>query len=279
MKPSIEDIARIVTAQQQKNARFAARVVQATPTGDVLPYHGLTIHQTPYLAWLREHYVVSDASPMVERMRVAAEIALYTPPTETVLITGETGTGKEIFARSFAAGGLPFVSVNCTGLPDYLIESELFGHVAGSFTGALSTKRGLLQVASNGVLLLDEIGDMPVHLQPKLLRAIQERVIRPVGGVEEIPIACRVIAASHQDLRAKLREDLFWRISTHQIHLIPLSERLDDAVVYLTGKGVPSVIVKRFVDTYTGGNFRAVQQFYSRWRLATKCAAAGTPPA
>lgn len=279
MKPSTEDIARIVAAQQQKNARFAAKVVQASPTSDILPYHGLTVEQTPYLAWLKENYIVSDDSPMRERMRLCAEIALYTPPTETVLITGETGTGKELFARTFAAGGLPFVSVNCTGLPDYLIESELFGHVAGAFTGAIATKRGLLQVAGKGVLLLDEIGDMPRHLQPKLLRAIQERVIRPVGGVEEIPITCRIIAASHQDLRAKLREDLFWRISTHVVHLLPLSERMGDAIEWLARKGVSELFIRNFVKDYTGGNFRAVQQFYSRWRLAKKCTAAGTPVA
>ena len=159
------------------------------------------------------------------------------PSDSTILITGESGTGKEVVAQvihqqSERAVG-EFVSVNCGALPDTLLESELFGHMRGSFTGAIRDKEGLFKVASGGTLFLDEIGDMSPALQVKLLRALQEREILPLGATKPVKIDVRVIAATNSDLEAKqrsgeFRSDLFYRLSVIPIHIKPLRERKDD---------------------------------------------------
>ena len=157
--------------------------------------------------------------------------------SSTILIAGESGTGKELFAKAIHYNSLrkdgPFVSVNCGAMPESLLESELFGHVRGAFTGAVLNKKGLFEVADRGTLLLDEIGEMHQGMQVKLLRALQEKSIRPVGGTEEIPIDVRVIAATNQDLQkavesGKLREDLFYRINVIPLRIPPLRERKED---------------------------------------------------
>jgi len=154
-----------------------------------------------------------------------------------VLILGESGTGKELVARSIHYSGprrqKPFVPVDCSALVPTLIESELFGYVKGAFTGAFHTKQGLLEVADEGTLFLDEIGDLPVDLQAKLLRALQEREVKPVGATERIPISVRVIAATHRDLETAIRagtfrQDLYFRLNVVQIKLPPLRERKSD---------------------------------------------------
>jgi len=153
------------------------------------------------------------------------------------LVYGESGTGKELVARSIhfsgARRGGPFVAVNCGAIPENLIESELFGYRKGAFTGAHRNKTGYFLAASGGTLFLDEIGDMPMHTQVKVLRAIAERRIAPLGGVEEVPIDLRIIAASNKDLESlvaegRFRDDLFYRLNVVRIDLPPLRERSGD---------------------------------------------------
>jgi len=160
-------------------------------------------------------------------------------PTVTVLLTGETGTGKELLARAIHYNGprrdAPFVDVNCAAIPENLLESELFGHEKGAFTGATGTKPGLMQLADGGTLFLDEIGHLPLPLQGKLLRALEERTIRRVGGTRSIPFDVRLVAATHVELagavrRGEFREDLSYRINVVPIELPALRARAGDIV-------------------------------------------------
>ena len=155
----------------------------------------------------------------------------------TVLITGESGTGKELVARAIhdlsPRAERPFISINCGAFTETLLESELFGYIKGSFTGANANRKGLFEAANKGTIFLDEIGEMSPAMQVKLLRVLQERRIRPVGAHDEIPIDARVIAATNRDLKqmsdeGSFREDLFYRVSVIPIHLPPLRERRDD---------------------------------------------------
>ena len=161
----------------------------------------------------------------------------------SVLLTGESGTGKELVARAIhrrsARAGKPFVPINCGAIPENLLESELFGHEKGSFTGAHATKRGKFESADGGTIFLDEIGELPLPLQVKLLRFLQDHIIERVGGGEPIPVDVRVIAATNQDLetmigRKEFREDLFYRINTVRIALPPLRDRGDDLLLLAT---------------------------------------------
>jgi transcriptional regulator with GAF, ATPase, and Fis domain len=154
-----------------------------------------------------------------------------------VLIQGESGTGKELVARAIHFNGprkdRPFVSENCAAIPETLLESELFGYARGAFTGATADKKGLFEVAAGGTLFLDEIGDMPLDMQKKLLRVLQEKEVRPVGGKRTIPVDVRILSASNQDLRRlvsenKFREDLLYRLNVITVELPPLRERSDD---------------------------------------------------
>lgn len=155
----------------------------------------------------------------------------------TVLVTGESGTGKEMAARAVhllsRRGDHPFVSINCAALPENLLESELFGHVRGSFTGAVAEKKGMFEVAQRGTLFLDEVGETSPWTQVKLLRALQERTVRRVGGTEEIPVDVRIIAATNQDLKkrieeGKFREELFYRLNVIAFEMPPLRKRVED---------------------------------------------------
>jgi len=154
-----------------------------------------------------------------------------------VLLTGESGTGKEMVARAIHFSGnraeLPFLGINCSAIPETLIESELFGHKKGSFTGAVSNKKGLFEAAESGTLFLDEIGELPLSTQVKLLRAIQERRIKAVGGLEEVRVEARIIAATNLDLEqevgaGRFREDLYYRLNVVPIHIPPLRDRRED---------------------------------------------------
>jgi two-component system response regulator PilR (NtrC family) len=155
----------------------------------------------------------------------------------SVLLTGESGTGKEVVARALHASGTraaaKFVAVNCGALPEALMESELFGHEKGAYTGAGTREDGLFRTANGGTLFLDEVGELPLPLQVKLLRVLQERKVRPVGGKEEIPVDVRVVAATNVDIDEAVREgafrqDLFYRLNVIRMHLPPLRERTED---------------------------------------------------
>ncbi len=181
--------------------------------------------------------VIGDSPPM----RALAEQLRKLAPTDiAVLVLGETGTGKELVARSLHEQSLqakgPFVSVNCAAIPSELMESELFGHMKGSFTGADDDRQGLMELASGGTLFLDEIGDMPLAMQAKLLRALQDGSVRPVGSGQARPVALRVISATHRDVPAMIengqfRQDLFYRIAGAEVLVPPLRARGDDVLL------------------------------------------------
>ena len=175
------------------------------------------------------------SSPVIEKLKNT--IRTVAPTASTVLIYGESGTGKELVARAVHScstrASEPFVSINCGAFPETLLESELFGYVKGAFTGASQNKRGLFEVASGGTIFLDEIGEMSLSMQVKLLRVLQERTIRPVGGTQEVPVDVRVIAATNRDLREMIvngtfREDLYYRVSVIPIQVPALRERRED---------------------------------------------------
>src|SRR5687768_6951797 len=181
------------------------------------------------------HNVVGSSSAIRRVIDLGCKVAGH--PGTTVLIQGETGTGKELFARgvhySSPNSADPFVAINCSAIPEHLLESELFGHEKGAFTGADSQKRGLFEFAGNGTVFLDEIGEMPQSLQPKMLRALEERKVRRVGGLKEIDIGCRVIAATNRDLSTFVQEghfraDLFYRLGVFRLELPPLRDRVSD---------------------------------------------------
>jgi DNA-binding NtrC family response regulator len=193
-------------------------------------------------------------SPKMQRVyRLIEKVSQHNYP---VLILGESGTGKELVARSIHFSGprqsKPFVPVDCSALVPTLIESELFGYVKGAFTGAMHSKTGLMEAAGSGTLFLGEIGDMPVDLQAKLLRALQEREVKPVGSAERVSISTRVIAATNRDLEASVRQgqfrqDLFFRLNVVQIKLPPLRERKSD---------IP-LLVNSFLEKFCEPNGRA----------------------
>jgi DNA-binding NtrC family response regulator len=178
--------------------------------------------------------MVGAAAPMQEVFSLIRQVA---PTSATVLISGESGTGKELAARAVHAlsprRGGAFVAINCAALPESLIESELFGHEKGAFTGALERRRGCIELAHGGTLLLDEIGEMPLGTQSKLLRVIEERRVRRLGSPREVEVDVRVLAASNRVLpdevrMGRFREDLFFRLNVFQLRMPPLRERLAD---------------------------------------------------
>src|SRR5579864_2260275 len=180
-------------------------------------------------------------SAAIQRLKQVIRTVAAT--SSTVLVQGESGTGKELVARAVHAcsprAGEPFVSINCGAFPETLLESELFGYVKGAFTGATQNKRGLFESANGGTIFLDEISEMSLAMQVKLLRVLQERSIRMVGGTGEIPIDVRVIAATNRDLREMIanggfREDLFYRVSVIPVDVPSLRERRDDVELLAT---------------------------------------------
>jgi two-component system response regulator HydG len=218
--------------------------------------------------------------------RVVDLIARVADAEVTVLVTGESGTGKELVARALHArsrrSGKPFVAVNCAAVPEGLLESELFGHARGAFTDAKEARVGLFQQASGGTLFLDEIGDMPMPLQPKLLRVLQERTVRPVGTSQEVPVDVRIVAATNRDLEEaieerRFREDLYFRINVVQLPIPPLRARGADVLQLAqhftsrfaarSGKlvvGISSAAAERMIVYAWPGNVRELQNCIER---------------
>ena len=179
--------------------------------------------------------LVGTSLPMRAAITMGCKVAAH--PGTTVLLQGETGTGKELFARGIHYSGdyssEPFVAINCAAIPEQLLESELFGHERGAFSGAVSSKPGLFEFAAGGTVFLDEIGEMPLSLQPKLLRILESKQVRRLGSLRERDVRCRIVAATNRDLAqlstdGGFREDLYYRLSVVRIDLPPLRERPSD---------------------------------------------------
>jgi DNA-binding NtrC family response regulator len=207
--------------------------------------------------------VADDDRPMVATDAVMTELKLLAdqiaPSDASVLITGESGVGKEVMARYLhkrsRRAEKPYISVNCAAIPDNLLESELFGHEKGAFTGAVARRIGKFEEADGGTLLLDEISEMDIRLQAKLLRAIQERVIDRVGGGKPVPVNIRIIATSNRNLReavrsGEFREDLLYRLNVVNLHIPPLRERPSDVVA----------LAEHFIDKYAKANGYAARR-------------------
>ncbi len=216
---------------------------------------------------LGESVGIEKAKAMVRRMAQFDLADTDRPPN--VLITGETGVGKDLFARAIHYEGSrregPFVQVNCAGIPDGLVESELFGYVKGAFTDARSNKRGLFEVADTGTLFLDEIGGLPLAMQAKVLTAIETRRIRPLGAPEEISVNIHLVSAMNQDPESMIssggfREDLYQRLKVMRLHLPPLRERVGDI----------DMLADRFIATYCQKFGMAVKGMTRRARLALR---------
>ena len=196
---------------------------------------------------VRDRSIVGNSGAMQRVFDLVSQVA---DSKANVLVSGESGTGKEMVARAIHAGGerreQPFVAVNCGAIPENLLESELFGHVKGAFTGAVQNKAGLFEVAEAGTVFLDEIGELSLPLQVKLLRVIQERVFRRVGGTSDIKFNARIVAATNRQLEGEVsagrfREDLYYRLNVIEIQVPPLRTRKDD---------IP-LLVRHFVEKYT----------------------------
>ena len=204
-----------------------------------------------------------------EMMRIARTIEKVAASDATVLLLGESGTGKEVLAQGLHAAskrGGRFIAINCAAIPENLLESELFGHEKGAFTGAAKTTVGKIETADKGTLMLDEIGDLPQSLQAKLLRFLQERTIERLGGRNEIAVDVRVVCATHQNLKAQIadgrfREDLYYRLAEIEVKIPPLRDRLGDAVL------LAHAFLRRFAHDQRRGNMafsedalRAIEQ-------------------
>jgi formate hydrogenlyase transcriptional activator len=217
---------------------------------------------------------------------ILSQVEAVAPTNATVLITGETGTGKEVIARAIhevsPRRGRNLVKVNCAAMPAGLLESELFGHERGAFTGAISSHVGRFALADRGTLFLDEIGDMPLELQPKLLRVLQEREFEAVGSTRTTRVDVRVVAATNQDLRQmvqdrEFREDLYYRLNAFPIFLPPLRERkadIPDLVRYLVQEStasmdkvietIPEEVMESLIRHPWPGNIRELQNYIAR---------------
>jgi two-component system response regulator AtoC len=237
----------------------------------------------------KENTIVGRSHELKEIFKL---IGLLSAVKTTVLVVGESGTGKELVARAIhyhsQYSAEPFIAINCSAIVDNLLESELFGHEQGSFTGAVSAKKGKLELAGNGTLFLDEISEVPLHLQAKFLRFIQEREFERVGGERKIRLNARIIAATNRDLRemvkkGEFREDLYFRLRVFEIDIPPLRQRKEDIsllVEYLvkkinrtTGKKIrriPMAVIDRFMAHDWPGNIRELENVLTKAVVLSK---------
>jgi len=233
-----------------------------------------------------EHNIGEIVGGSAALRRVLKEVETVAPTGSTVLIRGETGTGKELIARALhelsPRRGRTFVKLNCAAIPTGLLESELFGHEKGAFTGAISQKAGRFELAHQGTLFLDEVGDIPPELQAKLLRVLQEQEFERLGGTKTIKVDVRLVAATHRDLArmvadGRFREDLYYRLNVFPVVLPPLRERLDDIprlVRHFTQRfarrmgrrieAIPSAVMEAMVRYPWPGNIRELQNVIER---------------
>jgi len=237
----------------------------------------------------KENTIVGRSHEMKEIFKL---IGLLSEVKTTVLVVGESGTGKELVARAIhyhsSSAGEPFVALNCSAIVENLLESELFGHEQGSFTGADATKKGKLEIAGGGTLFLDEISEIPLHLQAKLLRFIQEREFERVGGNQKVKFNARIIAATNRDLaqmvkRGEFREDLYFRLKVFELYIPPLRQRKEDIpllVEYLikkinrtTGKKIQRIsmaAINRLLEHDWPGNIRELENVLTRAVVLSK---------
>jgi len=236
---------------------------------------------------LDSHIAPVESLGRSQAMREVTKLLQKVAPTPTtVLITGESGAGKEVVARAIHTHSLAkdnvFLPVNCSAIPENLLESQLFGHVKGSFTGAIASQEGLFQRARGGTIFLDEIGEMPLGLQPKLLRVLEEKSVLPVGSTNPIKVNVRIVAASNRDLKSEVeagrfRDDLYYRLNVFEIKLPPLRKRLEDLpglVEHLirrhniemktTYKGVDSATMRILMTLPWKGNIRELDNVLER---------------
>jgi DNA-binding NtrC family response regulator len=214
---------------------------------------------------MKDRYDYIGAGEAMRKIR--EHVRTVSESRSTVLISGESGTGKELVARSIhyqsRRSNGPFIKINCAALPEGLIESELFGHEKGAFTGALRDRAGKFELASEGTLLLDEVGEMPASMQAKLLRVLQEREISKVGGESPVPVDVRIVATTNRKLEeevgsGRFREDLFYRLNVFRIHLPPLRERMEDI----------EALVAHFIKKYNEENGFNVEGVHPEcWRI------------
>jgi transcriptional regulator with GAF, ATPase, and Fis domain len=221
-----------LSAEDLQRVAFCSRIL-ATALGNRVLVRSLLDRENG--AANAPHWALETSSPACAEF--VQRVKLYAPADYTVLLRGETGTGKEVVARALhdlsRRGKGPFVPVNCAAIPEQLMESMLFGHEKGSFTGAVQARRGHFEEAHGGTIFLDEIGDMAIDLQAKILRVLQDRVVMPIGGRRQIRVDVRILAATHQDLErmvqdGRFREDLYYRLRELEILLPPLRERIED---------------------------------------------------
>ncbi|MEW6049663.1 MAG: sigma 54-interacting transcriptional regulator [Candidatus Zixiibacteriota bacterium] len=272
-----------LTARQEEINQFIGDLDKPR-TGDTTSHRKGKIEHDPV-----DYLTVAPAV-----LRIKAQIAMLTRTDLPVLITGETGVGKDHMARYFHATvrpDKPYVAINCASLPETLLESELFGYHRGAFTGAVTHKQGLFVTANGGVLMLDEIGDLPLSLQAKLLGVIEKRRVLPLGSTQEVALDIKLVAATNKNLQdmvdqGTFRQDLFFRLSGIHFHIPPLRERKEDIPLLLeqflvrhhllaAGQKVPAELVKQFVDYDWPGNIRELENKVRRLEVMAQLVAEG----